>query len=136
MREAQCQCGALRASVASDAGPLTITCHCAQCQRRSGSPFGVLAYFLKELVQIEGEAREFTRDSFVGSSVTNGFCPNCGSTVYVLLEKNAIMTGIPVGAFADTEFPAPVIAVWEQEKHHWVELPDTVRGFPRGTDGK
>lgn len=134
--KAQCQCGGLRADIAGGAQPLTIACHCAQCQRRSGSPFGVLAYFLKELVQIEGEAREFTRGSFLGTSVTNGFCPECGSTVYVLLEKNPMMTGIPVGAFADSEFPTPAIAVWEQEKHHWVELPDGIHRFVRGTDGK
>lgn len=134
--EARCQCGGLRAHVAGSAQPLTIACHCAQCQRRSGSPFGVIAYFLKEFVRIEGEAREFSRGSFIGSSVTNGFCPDCGNTVYVLLEKNSMMTGIPVGAFADSEFPAPAIAVWEQEKHPWVELPDSVRCFVRGTEEK
>lgn len=132
--EAQCQCGGLRAHI-NEAHPLTIACHCAQCQRRSGSPFGVLAYFPKELVEISGEAREFTRGSFLGSSVTNGFCPTCGSTVYVLLEKNPVMTGIPVGAFGDSEFPAPLMAVWEEEKHYWVELPDTVRCFARGIEG-
>lgn len=96
----------------------------------------MLAYFPKGSVEISGEAREFARGSFLGSSVTNGFCPNCGSTVYVLLEKNPVMTGIPVGAFGDSEFPAPVIAVWEQEKHHWVELPDSIHRFVRGTEGK
>lgn len=134
--EAQCQCGQLRAHIAKDARALTIACHCTQCQQRSGSPFGVLAYFLKEAIEISGNAREFTRGSFIGSSVTNGFCPNCGSTVYVLLEKNPMMTGVPVGAFGDSEFPPPAIAVWEQEKHHWVKLPDTVQRFVRGTDGK
>jgi len=30
---------------------------------------------------------------------------------------------IAVGNFADPDFPAPSIAVWEQSRHPWVSLP-------------
>ena len=106
-----------------------------QCQRRSGSPFGVIAYYPKEFVRIVGEAREFTRGSHLGSTVTNGFCPNCGGTIYLRLEKNPAMMGVPVGAFGDGGFPAPQLAVWESEKHPWVVFPDSVHRFVRGTEG-
>ena len=133
--DAQCQCGALRARVAEDARPFTTMCHCQQCQRRSGSPFGVVAYFRRDLVDILGDAKEFTRGSDAGTSLTFGFCPACGSTIYALLEKNPDLIGVPVGAFADSSFPSPDVSVWEQEKHHWLALPDRIRQFARGTDG-
>jgi hypothetical protein len=134
--EASCQCGQLQAHVADDAGPYTILCYCTDCQRRSGSPFGVIGYFPKEAVTIHGEAREFKRDTHAGNGLTNGFCQSCGSTIYVLLSKNAGLVGVPVGAFSDPSFPSPVIAVWEQDRHDWIELPDTVECFERGTDLK
>ena len=133
--EARCQCGALRAAVDEGARPFTTMCHCLACQRRSGSPFGVIAYFRKELVKILGEAKEFTRASDAGPSLTFGFCPACGSTIYVLLQKNPDLTGVPVGAFGDSHFPLADVSVWGQEKHHWLELPDRVRQFVRGRDG-
>ena len=134
--EASCQCGKLRARVADDAQSFTVLCHCTDCQRRSGAPFGVLGYFGGEAVTISGEAGEFSRTNATSNRVTNGFCKSCGSTVYVLLSKNEALIGIPVGAFADPEFPLPVRAVWEQRRHTWIELPDTIMRFERGTNGK
>ena len=133
---AHCQCGTLQASVADDAQPATVLCHCDDCQRRSGSPFGVIAYYPKEAVTVSGEAREYRRGSYSGTALTNGFCPHCGSSVYLLLEKAPTLIGVPVGAFADPAFPAPVRAVWEQHRHPWVRSPDGTPTFARGTDGK
>jgi hypothetical protein len=133
--EARCQCGALQAQIDDGARPFTTMCHCLQCQRRSGSPFGAIAYFRKESVHILGEAKAFTRSSDAGPTITNGFCPGCGSTIYILLEKNPDLMGVPVGAFGDCAFPAPDVSVWGQEQHHWLALPDGVRQFVRGTDG-
>src|SRR5215510_7017160 len=49
-RAAQCQCGAVKAQ--TDAEPqAVVACSCGWCQRRSGSPIGVLAYFQRENVR-------------------------------------------------------------------------------------
>ncbi len=133
--DARCQCGALRARVDEAARPFTTMCHCRQCQRRTGAPFGVVAYFRQELVHILGDAKEFTRGSDAGTSLTFGFCPTCGGTIYALLEKNPDLIGVPVGLFGNRSFPPPDVSVWEQERHHWVELPEAIRQFERGTDG-
>jgi hypothetical protein len=34
---------------------------------------------------------------------------------------------VPVGAFADPNFPAPRISVWEDRMHAWVGLPDEIK---------
>tara|TARA_A100001391_G_scaffold114041_1_gene76799 strand:+ start:858 stop:1265 length:408 start_codon:yes stop_codon:yes gene_type:complete len=134
--QAHCQCGALQASITDDVQPTPVLCHCDDCQRRSGSPFGVIAYYPDKAVTVSGEAREYRRGSYAGTALTNGFCPQCGSTVYVLLEKAPALIGVPVGAFADPTFPAPVRAVWAQHRHPWVSLPDDIPSFARGTDGR
>ena len=32
-------------------------------------------------------------------------------------------------------FPAPHVSVWGEEKHGWVEFPDTIRQFARDAAG-
>jgi hypothetical protein len=72
--QARCQCGALSATIAQDADAMTVLCHCLDCQRRSGSPFGVMAYFPADAVVIEGEATRYERRTDGGNTFTNGFC--------------------------------------------------------------
>ncbi|KPL67860.1 aldehyde-activating protein [Erythrobacter sp. SG61-1L] len=133
-REARCLCGALRAEVAANAQPMTVLCHCRDCQRRSGSAFGITAYFPQESVSISGEAREFTRPTDEGNIFTTGFCPQCGSTLYARPSKYPGILGVTVGTFADPEFPRPARSVYEQSKHDWIGLPEDMPRHPRGRD--
>lgn len=111
---------------------ITIACHCIDCQRRTGAPFGVLAYYRGDQINIEGEAKRYNRSSAIGNVVETFFCPECGSTVYLKLAKQPSLVGVAVGAIADPTFAAPKWSVWEQSKHHWIELPGNVQRFPQG----
>jgi hypothetical protein len=33
---------------------------------------------------------------------------------------------IPIGAFAEPDFPAPTFSVYEERKHSWVTLPENI----------
>jgi hypothetical protein len=48
-RTAHCCCGALRVEASADPDVVGV-CHCGECQRRTGSVFGVVAFFKKEHV--------------------------------------------------------------------------------------
>lgn len=129
--EATCQCDRLK--IALPARPLiTIACHCRACQKRTGAPFGVLAYYPADKVAITGEAKAYRRTSAEGNAVETFFCPHCGSTVYLRLGKQPALVGVAVGSIADPDFPAPTWSVWEESRHHWVDMPDGVRHFPHG----
>jgi hypothetical protein len=129
--KAECQCGQLTAGL-PDRPLLTIACHCVACQRRTGAPFGVLSYYRADQVSLEGTAKSYTRVSAEGNAVDTGFCPNCGSTVYVRLAKQPALIGVAVGAIADPASSAPVWSVWEESRHHWVDIPGDVQHFPQG----
>ena len=131
---AQCQCGELAVDVPGPT-PAVVACHCFYCQRRTGSPFGVLAYYPAELVTIHGEARRFERAADSGATFASFFCPNCGSSVYAKAAKHPAMIGVAVGAFADPRFQPPVRSVWEASKHEWVSIPGAVQHFPEGRTG-
>ena len=50
-RIAHCCRGSLRAEATGEP-VLVAACHCIECQRRTGSPFGVSAYFPKGQVRV------------------------------------------------------------------------------------
>src|SRR4051794_15903573 len=81
MGDARCSCGAVTLSL-PEPSKLVVACHCNDCQRRTGAPFGVGAFYPAEVVTISGTTKEFTRDAASGGQVHNYFCPTCGSTVY------------------------------------------------------
>jgi hypothetical protein len=131
---ASCQCGSLTAEIDDGAAPAVAMCHCLDCQRRSGSQFGSIAYYPAESVRIAGEAREFTRGTDTGSTFTTGFCPTCGSTVYARPGRMPELVGVTVGTIADPAFAQPVRSVYEQSMHHWLVLPGDMSHHPRGRD--
>ena len=79
--QASCQCGSLTAEIQDGAEPVVVACHCLECQKRSGSPFGTMAYYPEDYVAIAGEVREYARPTDSGNTYTTGFCPSCGSTL-------------------------------------------------------
>ena len=65
-RIAHCGCELLRV----EATPALVgVCHCMECQRRTGSPFGVSTYLPKEQVHIEGTSKVYTRGSDAGRTI-------------------------------------------------------------------
>ena len=129
--DAQCQCGQLSLKLPG-ATPAVVACHCIACQRRTGSPFGVLAYYPAEALTIVGEAKRFERPTDEGNRFETFFCPECGSTVYAKASKHPAMIGVAVGAIADPGFGAPIRSVWEQSMHAWVTMPTDIEHFPKG----
>jgi hypothetical protein len=100
-------------------------CHCDDCQRRTGSVFGIGAFFDRGAVSVvRGTPKTYTRDSASGRHVTFHFCGECGSTVFWEPERAPQLIGVAVGAFADPAFPPPQQSAWTQNKHRWLGLPE------------
>ncbi|MCA1457656.1 GFA family protein [Bradyrhizobium sp. BRP22] len=118
-RIARCCCGSLRAEATGEPA-LVAACHCMECQRRTGSPFGVATYFPKEQVRTEGPNKVYERGSDSGRKVELHFCPDCGSTVFWQAEYVRDLIGIALGAFADLSVPWPTLSGWEVTMHPWV----------------
>jgi hypothetical protein len=129
--KAQCQCGQLVVDLPGPT-PAVVACHCQYCQRRSGSPFAVLAYYPADNLAIRGEAKRFERPTDSGGIFESFFCGACGSTVYAKPSKHPNMIGVAVGAIADAESQPPIRSVWEVSKHDWISISGDVQHFPQG----
>jgi hypothetical protein len=136
MTDARCRCGAIALSLPGPTS-LVAACHCTDCQRRTGAPFGAGAFYPAEAVTISGTPKEYVRAADSGGKVRSYFCTDCGSTVYWKADNLPAMIGVAVGAIADPNFPAPIKSVFEQSKHVWVEISGAgVEHFEQGSARK
>ena len=129
-----CLCGGVTVVLARQPAMVNM-CHCSSCQRRTGSPFGMALWLADADVAVAGEMRTFVHCSDKGRTVTNEFCPGCGSTIVFRVEINPGLTAVPAGLFADPETPPPLRSVFEARRHPWVSVPDGAARLPRGRDG-
>jgi hypothetical protein len=118
-RTASCACGQLRIACLGEPQKVSL-CHCLDCQRRTGSTYGIAAFFPRERVRAEGRASRYERSSDSGHAVAFHFCPDCGSTVFWEPERKPEAIAVAVGSFADPSFPAPTQSVWSERRHPWV----------------
>lgn len=129
-REARCSCGSLRV-VTTGEPEVVVACHCLECQRRTGAPFGVGAYFRRSQVEASGAATLYRRDGQDGRSLTTRFCPTCGSTVYWEADFRPDHVGVALGALGDRGIAAPMRSVWEQSRHPWISFTHEHVALPR-----
>jgi hypothetical protein len=119
-REATCGCGQLMIVCTGEPTRVSM-CHCFACQRRTGSTFGVQAWFPRDAVSINrGVGKQYERRADSGRMVILNFCPNCGTTIYWTAEQRPDLIAVAVGTFADPSFQMPRHSVWEKRQHPWI----------------
>jgi hypothetical protein len=118
IRHAACCCGQLKATVEGEPVRRSM-CHCLECQRRTGSIFGVQARWPRGQVKLAGKATKYTRTGDSGGKIDFYFCPSCGSTVYWVMQEQPDIVAVTVGSFADPAFPPPKFSVYESRRHPW-----------------
>jgi hypothetical protein len=118
-RIAHCCCGSLRAETTGEPA-FAAACHCMECQRRTGAPFGVSTYFAKEQVRTKGPSKIYVRGSDSGREIELHFCPNCGSTVFWYSEVVRTVSASPLARSLTARCPGRKFSVWETARHPWV----------------
>ncbi|WP_421578361.1 GFA family protein [Shinella sp. M31] len=123
-RRATCSCGAL--SVVAQGEPEKVSaCHCLECQRRTGSAFGIALFFANEAVETFGSTTSFSRLGASGRPIEFHFCPSCGSTVFWKPAFRPGMTAVAFGCFEVKDGLKPTQSVYEEHRHPWVGIETT-----------
>jgi hypothetical protein len=129
-RTAACFCGDF--SLTLEGEPMLVSsCCCTRCQRRTGSFFGVTAYF--DPAQVTGRTgaeQTFQRDA-AGATIHR--CARCGTMLWWASDDwGADIIGVAGGCFADPTLPSPQRMVFTATKHPYVQPPP---GVPTYEDG-
>jgi hypothetical protein len=133
--EGGCLCGAVRYRVKAEPQRGS-ACHCTFCQRRTGSAFGVGAYFNQGDVEFlkRGTLKSYEhRSDETGRWLRMEFCTNCGGTVTWTAEALPGLRAIAGGSFDDPKWFQPKRFSWMRSAHPWVIPPPGVEVFQQGT---
>jgi hypothetical protein len=126
--EGGCQCGSVRYRVQGKPLALAV-CHCTECQRQSGSAFGMsLAVPGESFRLLRGELKTFTTVCDSGRIKHCAFCPDCGTRIYH--QGTEPVMSIKPGTLDDTSWLDPGAHYWTKSKQPWVPIPPGTRCFP------
>ena len=127
-RTAQCACGSASITVAGEPSIYGV-CHCENCKRRTGSAFGISAYFKRDDVQnLHGETNIYAfHHTAQGNDQVRHFCPKCGTTLFWYNSGLPQDIGIAAGCFADALPGEPMLSVTHAKRYEWVSLPESWR---------
>jgi hypothetical protein len=132
--EGGCVCGAVR--YRAEGRPMrTTACHCTMCQKRTGSAFGLGAYFKDEQVSfLRGRMQTYEHVSDEsGRWLRFEFCPICGTQVTWTLEAMPGMRGVGLGTFDDPKWLKPNRFGWYSSGHSWIKPPEGVEVFEKSS---
>ena len=134
VHEGGCLCGSVRYQVTADP-EASIVCHCKACQHRTGSAFGVGAYFPKANVKfLSGDLKTFEfRSSTTDRWVKNEFCQECGTTVTWTLEMRPNDRAIAAGTFDKPGWHSIARHIWTESAHPWVVHPSDALVLKKGS---
>ena len=124
-----CFCGAIRYRVADE--PLTLyACHCTDCQRQSGTSFGLSMIVLRETLALrQGEPRAFTVTTADGREKRGRFCGQCGTRLWGEPPRFPQVVVMRPGTLDDTSWLRPIGHIWTRSAQPWVSIPHTPFNF-------
>lgn len=130
--EGGCLCGAVR-YVARGRPVRVSACHCAACQRRTGSAFGLGAYFRADAVEFsQGKLAAYEHRSDESHRwLRFEFCPACGTQVSWTVEALPGVRAIAVGTLDDPKGLPVERFGWMRSAHPWIVVPDGIEAFEK-----
>lgn len=129
-REGGCSCGRVRYRITGK--PIALAaCHCGQCQRQSGSAFGMSLVVPRDAFELlAGELRTIELRADSGTLKIGSFCGDCGARIHNSWPSRPDNYNVKPGTLDDTStLDPPNLHVWIANKQPWVPLPDGARCF-------
>jgi hypothetical protein len=123
-RTARCACGACSLRAAGLPQQHAV-CHCTNCKRRTGSAFGISAYFRRDQVTgMTGDMRVYRfHHVTLKHDQARHFCGTCGSTLWWTVSSLPDLIGVAGGCFGEDMPGAPSGSVAPAQQCAWVTLP-------------
>ncbi|MDD9905521.1 MAG: GFA family protein [Rhodospirillaceae bacterium] len=120
-----CNCGAVTYAVKSES-VLTYVCHCGNCQKRSGSAFGMGMFIPVDDLTVEGDLTCWERISDTGRTNPRYSCATCGNVIYGLGDYTPGFAKLMPGTLQDTRDIRPDVHIWVGSAQGWVTVPEDV----------
>ena len=114
-----CLCGNVRYTFPRTAVLSAGHCHCTDCQKCTGSGKATIVFLPTEALQIDATYKTYTVTGSAGSTVTRGFCPECGSPVISYVEEVTDTRFIKAGSLDDPSWVSAEASYWQKSAQPW-----------------
>ncbi len=117
----QCACGAVTAEISGK--PVAVRqCWCRECQQvAAGGPTNN-AMFRTEDVRLSGELATHSYVAASGNTLTQSFCPACGTPVMAQSSARPQFRTIRLGFLEPGHGLSPSMAIWTAEAPLWARI--------------
>ncbi len=126
--EGGCQCGKVRYRLENER-TVVAACHCTECQRQTGSAFGMSLIVPRESFSLSGETKTFTRPADSGATVACAFCPECGTRIFHQPSSLPDTVNVKPGTLDDPSWVEPALHLFVASKQPWTPIPEGVPRF-------
>lgn len=124
-----CLCGAVRYQVSAE--PIVAGfCHCLNCQKLSGAGRVMHVMVPKDAVAASGETSAYPWTSDSGATVTNRFCPTCGSPLFAENNRMPGALAIRAASLDDPSAVNPQMSVYTKRAQAWDHVEPSLPAFP------
>jgi hypothetical protein len=124
-----CQCGEIKYVYSGDPMGIYI-CHCKECQKQSGSAFGISVEVRRDNFKIvHGAPKYWERKADSGKIVKCTFCSNCGSRPWHESDAELDSLSIKGGSLDQLLDVSKAIHVWVSCKLPGVIIPENAKQF-------
>ena len=126
-----CACAAIRYEIA-DEPIFSNHCQCRDCQWKSGTGHGsYLTFPSREKVKLSGEATHWDMAGDSGNTKTRGFCPTCGSPVYLTFSAAPHLFTIHAASLDDPGRYKPQAVTYTVRGYAWDHLDPALPKFDK-----
>ncbi|QYJ76746.1 GFA family protein [Shewanella sp. FJAT-52076] len=122
-----CHCGNIRYQLSADPFDADY-CHCLDCQKTSGAPFGAWMDFKAEQVTwLAGEVKEYASSD----NIRRGFCPECGCTLTYRSTQYPDYLTLSICSLDDASQISPKYHIHTHSRQPWLTIQDSLPRFLR-----
>jgi hypothetical protein len=126
-----CACGSLRYAMSGQPAA-QFQCQCRDCQRLGGGGHSSWLIFGDPAeVCVTGPAARWSSYSAGGVEKRHGFCPTCGSPVFLTFPANPGHTAVLAGSLDDPSRFQPGFVTWGSTGPAWDRLDPTLTVFDK-----
>ena len=128
-----CLCRAVRYKLSGEPAMVAV-CHCATCQKNTGSAFSMNLAMPKDAVELTGDSLTTYEERAGAGTVAffRSFCSQCGSPICGQGEAYPGVVFIKAGTLDDPSWVTPTVHMWCSEKQPWVTIGEDVPQLAAG----
>ena len=118
-----CLCGEIRYVLKGE--PLTLyACHCADCQRRTGTAFAMCLVVNRASLEVtKGTPAMFAVKMDDGRTKTGQVCTKCNTRLWGDPVKAPGISIVQPGTLDDASWLRPVAHIWTRSAQPWFQFP-------------